>query len=77
MTIRKQFVLPHTEPWTQVRDSTLPPLTFLQVVMMMMTMMMMMMMMMMMTFLQADDQDRRPSLADLQSEDTDRQGNIL
>ena len=71
MTIRKQFVLPHTEPWTQVRDSTLPPLTFLQVVMMMM------MMMMMMTFLQADDQDRRPSLADLQSEDTDRQGNIL
>ena len=72
MTIRKQFVLPHTEPWTQVRDSTLPPLTFLQVVMMMM-----MMMMMMMTFLQADDQDRRPSLADLQSEDTDRQGDIL
>ena len=73
MTIRKQFVLPHTEPWTQVRDSTLPPLTFLQVVIVMM----MMMMMMMMTFLQADDQDRRPSLADLQSEDTDRQGNIL
>ena len=72
MTIRKQFFLPHTEPWTQVRDSTLPPLTFLQVVMMMM-----MMMMMMMTFLQADDQDRRPSLADLQSEDTDRQGDIL
>ena len=73
MTIRKQFVLPHTEPWTQVRDSTLPPLTFLQVVIVMM----MMMMMMMMTFLQADDQDRRPSLADLQSEDTDRQGDIL
>ena len=38
----------------QVKDSSLPPLTFLQ----------------------ADDQDRRPSLAELQSEDGDRRPSI-
>ena len=38
----------------QVREPTLPPLTFLQ----------------------ADEQDRRPSLAELQSEDTDRRPSI-
>ena len=40
--------------YSQVREPTLPPLTFLQ----------------------ADEQDRRPSLAELQSEDTDRRPSI-
>jgi len=50
----KPNVSEHEESLEKVKDSSLPPLTFLQ----------------------SDDQDRRPSLAELQSEDMDRRPSI-